>query len=744
MFAAEIILNASKQAVVATDDTEAIVFFNPAAENLYGLSAAEALGKQLSEVFTLGDPLAADSLFEALRAGRSWSGTQRSGPIDGPPSVVLLSGSPLPAENGKAGGFVLLSTPLDQFELPKIAAESEQLYREIVNTTPEGIWILNERDETAFANPQLAAMLGYTPAEMHGAPSSQFVAGDGHAIDAQHGERYRAGHSAQLELTLKRKGGTMLSALLETRPLFRADGSYRGVRATIIDISERRAAEEELRNERTQIREILKIARIAEWTWHIESDAIEGMPELRDILKLHASPAITLVDLLARFVHPDDRERVSEGFYRTRSENLPLDVEFRIRTNGESDLVLNMRGYCVKDAAGKTTGLSGVLQDVTERRQLENRLLQAERVSSLGRLAASVAHEFNNVLMGIQPFVDLLNRRAGADPTVALAAPRIADAVARGKRITQEMLRYTRIGEPTRTTIDVSTWLQEFEPELAQLAGPQIKVTIDAAPSLMMVADGHQLRQVFANLIVNAQHAMPEGGAVAIRALPDMLRDRNERLNEAVHFIVADNGIGMPEETLRYIFEPLFTTRKFGGTGLGLAVAAQVVQQHTGHIYAESAEGKGSTFHILIPAAQAPKTIAEPEVATAPSKQEPAREGTRVTLVEDDESVGAGLATILDLEGIAVDWVRLGLDAVGRIAANRPDAVILDLGLPDIDGLEVYREIAERWPGLPVLFSTGHGDETMLQPVLSAHVAYIQKPYEMQALMEALDKVIQK
>ncbi|HXH93241.1 MAG TPA: PAS domain S-box protein [Thermoanaerobaculia bacterium] len=744
MFAPEIILRSSKQAVVATDDTEAIVFLNHAAEELYGWRASEVLGKPLAEVLTLGDSLTADSLFEALRTGRSWSGAHRSGPLDGPPSVVLLSGSPLPAEDGNAGGYVLLSMPLDQFELPKIAAESEQLYREIVNATPEGIWILNERDETVFANPQLAAMLGYTQDEMRGAPSSQFVAGDGHAIDAQHGERYRAGHSAQLELTLKRKDGAMLCALLETRPLFRADGSYRGVRARIIDISERRAAEEALRNERKQIREIMKIARIAEWRWHIESDAIEGMPELWEILKVDESAGLTLIDLLTRFIHSDDCDRVSEAFYRTRSENLPLDIEFRLRTNGDTDLVLNMRGYSVMDSTGKTTGLSGVLQDVTERRQLESRLLQAERVSSLGRLAASVAHEFNNVLMGIQPFVDLLNRRAGADPTVALAAPRIADAVARGKRITQEMLRFTRIGEPSRATIDVRTWLEEFEPELAQLAGPRVKVIVEAAPALMMAADGHQLRQVFANLIVNAQHAMPEGGEVAIRATPDLLRDRSERLNEAVHFTISDNGIGMPEETLRYIFEPLFTTRRFGGTGLGLAVAAQVVQQHKGHIYAESVEGKGSTFHILIPAAQAPKTIAAPEVTTAPSKQEPAREGTRVTLVEDDESVGAGLATILDLEGIAVDWVRLGLDAVGRIAANRPDAVILDLGLPDIDGLEVYREIAKRWPGLPVLFSTGHGDETMLQPVLSAHVAYIQKPYEMQALIDALDKVIQK
>ena len=115
--------------------------------------------------------------------------------------------------------------------------------------------------------------------------------------------------------------------------------------------------------------------------------------------------------------------------------------------------------------------------DESERLRLENRLLQAERISSLGRLAASVAHEFNNVLMGIQPFIDLLTKRAGSDPAVKLAAPRIADAVARGKRITQEILRFTRIGEPTRVPVNVAEWLHAFEPELAQLAGPLVTVT---------------------------------------------------------------------------------------------------------------------------------------------------------------------------------------------------------------------------------------------------------------------------
>ena len=742
MFAPEILLNSIRQAVVTTSVDGTIDFWNRAAEDLFGWTASDAVGRRLADVFPPGDPLAQDSVLETLRAGLPWLGTRRNGPVDGPVSVTLVTASPVPAEDGAVGGFAFIATPLDQAELTQIAVGSDQLYRETVNAAPEGIWVLNERDETEFANPQLAAMLGTTPAAMLGAPSSQFVMGDGHAIDAQHGERYRAGQPAQLELSLARNDGTILIALLETRPLFRADGTYRGVRATIIDITERRAAEEELRNRETQMHEILKIARIAEWQWDIATDAIEGLPELWYLLKLDPSAGVTLTELMAQSIHPEDRERVADTFQRTRSEGLPLDVECRVRIPGGRELVLHLRGHRASDPNGEPVRVVGVVQDVTDRRQLENRLLQAERVSSLGRLAASVAHEFNNVLMGIQPFVDLLSRRAGAEPTVALAVPRISDAVARGKRITQEMLRFTRIGEPTRTSVNVAGWLHEFVPELAQLAGPQIEVTVDAAPSLMMLVDGHQLRQVFANLIVNAHHAMPGGGRVQIRATADTIRDRNDRLTDAVHFFVSDTGIGMAEETLRYIFEPLFTTRKFGGTGLGLAVAAQIVQQHKGTIYAESTQGDGSTFHILIPSSQSPKPASQSDAARSGSHRKIARKGTQITLIEDDEAVGAGLVALLDLDGIAVDWVRLGADAVDRISAKRPDAIILDLGLPDIDGIDVYKQIATRWPALPVLFSTGHGNETMLHDVLSAHVAYIQKPYEVNALMAALEKLL--
>ena len=158
------------------------------------------------------------------------------------------------------------------------------------------------------------------------------------------------------------------------------------------------------------------------------------------------------------------------GMYKPESDGLVL---LTIAPIGDRDS--DEAGFVITSRQLEGIDLPHMVNE-SERLRLENRLLQAERISSLGRLAASVAHEFNNVLMGIQPFIDLLIRRAGSDPAVKLAAPRIADAVARGKRITQEILRFTRITEPARVPVNVSEWLHAFGPEMEQLAGPNVKV----------------------------------------------------------------------------------------------------------------------------------------------------------------------------------------------------------------------------------------------------------------------------
>jgi CheY-like chemotaxis protein len=207
-----------------------------------------------------------------------------------------------------------------------------------------------------------------------------------------------------------------------------------------------------------------------------------------------------------------------------------------------------------------------------------------------------------------------------------------------------------------------------------------------------------------------------------------------------VRLTVSDNGIGMSDETIHHIFEPLYTT-KATGTGLGLAVTHQIVKRHAGEIFVESREGKGTSFHLFLPRTEAEEAA---EGSSVLPFRKPARH-TRVLLVEDDAAVSEGLLAALEEEGLevsAVDRGALAVDAVRRVS---PDAVVLDVGLPDMSGADVYLQIAEEWPDLPVIFSTGHGDMGRLERFLERpNVDYLMKPYGTDVLLERLSRLVRR
>jgi two-component system cell cycle sensor histidine kinase/response regulator CckA len=205
------------------------------------------------------------------------------------------------------------------------------------------------------------------------------------------------------------------------------------------------------------------------------------------------------------------------------------------------------------------------------------------------------------------------------------------------------------------------------------------------------------------------------------------------------HFIVEDSGYGMSPETLRHIFEPLFTTKK-NGTGLGLAVARHVITRHGGEIFVESALGVGTKFHLFVP-------LEESAMAAAPAERVEGQTGPRryrkILLVEDERPVATGIAALLDLEGLIVKIVETGREVLPAINEWRPDAVILDIGLPDIDGTKVFAQIMRSHPKMPVVFSSGHADESKLEaPLALPHVGFLLKPYDIDTLLAALDRVV--
>jgi two-component system cell cycle sensor histidine kinase/response regulator CckA len=382
-------------------------------------------------------------------------------------------------------------------------------------------------------------------------------------------------------------------------------------------------------------------------------------------------------------------------------------------------------------------------RDVTRRNALERELERSERMASLGQLAATIAHEFNNVMMGILPFIEVLIRRLEEDDALRPMAVHIKRALGRGKQITSEVLKFAHPSEPALQPLLLSDLLQSAMPDLRAVAGPQVEIVVgpvdDAAAAAL---DRSLMQQVLSNLVANARDALAGNGSIRIEYA---LADEDADLRRApqadpgayVRLSVHDDGAGIDEATQRRMFEPLFTTKKAGGTGLGLAVVQQVMSRHRGIVVAESAPGSGTTFHLYLRRVQPPAA----QIANAPH---PPRGPVRsLLLVEDDESVAAGLRAILELEGMTLRVVTRGLEAVPAIEEARPDAVLLDRGLPDVDGVEVCRAILARWPDLPIIFSTGHGNRADLGEMLERpNIGHVLKPYDFHTLAAILEQVV--
>ena len=383
---------------------------------------------------------------------------------------------------------------------------------------------------------------------------------------------------------------------------------------------------------------------------------------------------------------------------------------------------------------GRVIGTIGVVRDVTERNRLQRHLEDAKRIASLGQLAASIAHEFNNVLMSIQPFAELLLRTAKESEHAEVASRHMTEAIARGKRVTSEILMYANPKDPQVEPVDAAAWLGAILISLRATLPSNIR--LEALPAeAWILCDRYHLEQVVANLATNARDAMPRGGTLTIEISLDADEWRNrvtlQRSSRYARLTVRDTGTGISPSTMARLWEPLFTTKR-SGTGLGLPIARRLIEQQNGAIFIETKEGAGTAFHIFLPLAPQP---AAPHALPASTRHTSLE---RVLIVEDDEAVAAGLEMLFQLEGIRCLRVATGEEVAAAIADFRPQVVILDVHLPGMTGTDVWAEIRAAWPELPVIFSTGHLREMDLDP----HTQIILKPYAFDELLEVLGRAL--
>lgn len=434
-------------------------------------------------------------------------------------------------------------------------------------------------------------------------------------------------------------------------------------------------------------------------------------------------------------VHPDDRQRVDSAWKEASESGASLwSCEYRFRRADGSYAHVLDRVSIERDEQKRAVRALGRMIDLTEQRQLAEEREQTKRVASLGRIAASIAHEINNILMAIQPNAEVLQRRAPAELRSVTDA--MIAAVRRGKHVTEEILRFTRPATLDLECIDVARFLERWAADVTPLLGAGIQLDLQVpSAKLYVLADPVQLGEALTDLAVNGRQAMRHGGGT-LRISAELAKSWGsfrfgvvKSPDRFVHFTVRDNGPGFSSEDLPHVFEPLFNVER--GAGLGLAVAHQVVMRHSGHIFVESEPGAGSTFHLFVPNTMPQIAASEPESGDLAVR--------RVLLVEDEPAVASGIAMLLEMDGIQVEVAGTGAAAIPAIERFQPDALILDIGLPDIDGVGLYREIADRSPKLPVIFSSGHADTANLDEYLSRpNVRFLRKPYDYETIRATL------
>jgi len=409
-----------------------------------------------------------------------------------------------------------------------------------------------------------------------------------------------------------------------------------------------------------------------------------------------------------------------------------------------------LANFCLlRDEAGNPIGFEGTSFDLTEVRLLQQQLLQAQKMEAIGRLAGGVSHDFNNLLMVIGSYSELL-RDTLTDERQRHQAEQVLKASRRATELTRQLLAFSRKQVLSAQVMDLNGVVREAGKLLPRLIGEDIEVELALDEHLATIkADPTQVQQVILNLAVNARDAMPQGGRLMLETA-NAFFDRSYTMRHAgvregayVMLAVTDTGVGIRPEIMPHIFEPFYTTKERGkGTGLGLSTVYGIVHQSGGHIFVYSEPGRGTTFKIYMPQAAA-KEQALPEPAL---EAEIPRGSETILLVEDEVALSQAVADFLTSSGYRVLPASCADEALKVIhgANGQIDALITDVIMPgEISGPELARRLLKLWPQLPVLYMSGYTESTVPQHGIDHPAAqFLEKPFTFRLLGKRLREIL--
>ena len=636
-------------------------------------------------------------------------------------------------------------------------AENEELLRLIMSSTVEAIYGVDTEGLCTFANESCLKMLGYGHiGEVLGRNMHDLIhhrQPDGTPIPVEECRIFQAfrdgcGTTATDEY-FWRQNGSCFPVEYSSYPI-RKDGTIVGAVVTWHDISERKRAEESIKESEERFRSIMELS----------PDIISIIRE--DGTLQYNSPAAFLIhgytqDEMAglntlSLIHPDDQDLVTAAFNEVLAHPEKTgNVQYRYRNKDGS--------YCWMECSARNqlanphlNGIIAISRNIDDRKNLEvehlkfeRQILHTQKLESLGVLAGGIAHDFNNILMAIIGNADLALMRINKESPAVDNLHRIERSAARAADLAKQMLAYSGKGKFMIEQLNINTLLEDMFHMLEVSISKKVVLRLNPHQSLPSVeADATQMRQIIMNLVINASEAIGEkSGVIAITTgymncdhsyLKNIWLDENLTGGLYVYLEIADSGCGMSKETMARMFDPFFTT-KFTGRGLGMAAVLGIVRGHKGAINVYSEEGKGTTFKVLLPASDRPADLFDGDKGL-----EHWQGSGTVLLVDDEESIrGIGSEMLKEL-GFTVITANDGREAVELFVAT-PDIsfVILDLTMPHVDGEQCFRTLKQLRPDVKVIISSGYSEQEVSQKFSGKGLAgFIQKPYRLSVLREAI------
>ncbi|MCS7012923.1 MAG: PAS domain S-box protein [Chloroherpetonaceae bacterium] len=526
-------------------------------------------------------------------------------------------------------------------------------------------------------------------------------------------------------------------------PLHDSDGQTTQVMVVVQNVTERKRAEDRLRRSEAMLAEAQAIAHIGSCEMNLLTHTIEWSKETYRIFEISPEQRhLTFEDFLQR-VHPDDRDRIMRQHQAAIATGQDYETEFRLLLDGGRIKYIRSISSMTKNDEGKVVRVSHVVIDITaqkeaeiERQQIMEKMLASQKLEAIGTLASGIAHEFNNIMA----IIGLANEHIGLHAktqTVQKQVATIRKTIERGASIARQLLDFSRSEKTEMQPLNLIEVVSDVAATLRRLLDKKISVsaTLLADKALINGSD-KQLYQVFLNLGINAGDAMPNGGELEFKVYTTTCPILTPEAEPAVVVEVRDTGTGIPPEIRSRIFEPFFTTKGIGkGTGLGLAIVHGFVTAHQGTIDVESELGCGTTFKVILPLLQQQDLV---EVATAAPPLQ--LEKTTVMIVDDEAFLRRTLAQLLRRHNLSVVEAEDGDSALRLFKKHSEEIeiVISDMGMPNLDGLQLFQRLFKLRPTLKAIAITGYLEPHKSAALAKQGITVVSKPFDTNALLEII------